>query len=93
MAKTEKPEAPAKAERKPRTILTGAERIAKMEAEVEALRKKEEAKADKVKAASIDKRAALVVKRNALNVQIAELNALIGDDIDVPPPLVEPSDS
>lgn len=70
--------AQAKAETK-RTVLTPEQRVAKLEAELAAARKKAEERANKAKDQARDKRTKLVEKRNALNVQIAELNEIIGD--------------
>lgn len=75
---TEK-KAMAKTEAK-RKMLTPAERVAKLEAELEAARKKAEAKANKAKTEATEKRAKLVEKRDALNAQIAELTKVIGDE-------------
>lgn len=74
--------APVKAEAKPkvkRTQLTTEQRIAKAEAELEAIKAKAAAKQTKAAEAAKAKRDALVTKRDALNVQIAELTATIGD--------------
>lgn len=83
-AKADKPEATkaeAKAEAKAtRKMLTPAERVAKLEAELAEARKKAEAKANKAKAEATEKRAKLVEKRDALNVEIAALTKVIGDE-------------
>lgn len=82
--KAEKPEAkttvvaPVKTEAK-RKMLTPAERVAKLEADLAEARKKAEAKDNKAKAEAKDKRAKLVEKRDALNAQITELDVIIGD--------------
>lgn len=75
---TEK-KAMAKAEAK-RKMLTPAERVAKLEAELKAAREKAEAKANKAKTEATEKRAKLIAKRDELNTQIDELTKVIGDD-------------
>lgn len=70
--------APAKTEAK-RKMLTPEQRVAKLEADLAAARKKAEAKTNKAKAEATEKRAKLVAKRDALNVQILELTETIGD--------------
>lgn len=75
--------APAKTEAK-RKMLTPEQRVAKLEADLAAARKKAEAKTNKAKAEARDKRAKLVAKRDALNAQIAELNEVIGDKAEIP---------
>lgn len=62
-----------------RKQLTPAERVAKAEAELAALRAKAEEKEAKVRTAAKEKRAKLVEKRDALNVQISDLDAIVGD--------------
>lgn len=74
--------AKAEANSKPKVTrkqLTPAERIARAEAELKALRAKADEKEAKAKAEARVKRDALVVKRDALNAQILELNLTIGD--------------
>lgn len=69
-----KPE--TKSEKK-RTVLTDAQRIAKLEADLKAAREKAEAKANKARTEASEKRAKLVAKRDELNKQIAELDKVI----------------
>lgn len=64
-----------------RKHLTPAERIAKAEADLAALRKKEEAKAAKATATKVADRDKLVAKRDELNVKIDKLNAEIGPEL------------
>lgn len=63
-----------------RRMLTPAEKVAKLEADLAAARKKAEERADKVINQAKEKRAKLVEKRDALNDQIRELTVVIGDD-------------
>lgn len=69
----------AKAEAK-RKMLTPAEKVAKLEADLAEARKKAEAKANKEKAEATEKRAKLRAKVDELSKQIAELDKVIGDD-------------
>lgn len=82
MGKENTPATPVKAEAKKteRKVLTPEQRVAKLEAELAAARKKAEDKANKQINEAKDKRAKLVEKRDALNVQILELTEIIGDD-------------
>lgn len=72
-AKKATPKAPAK-EKSTRKMLTPAERVAKIEADLAAARAKLTEKSDKERAALTDKRDKLVVKRDALNAEINEAN-------------------
>jgi hypothetical protein len=66
-----------------RKVLTPAERIAKAEADLAALKAKANEKEEKAKAAAREKRNDLLIKRGKLDEQIAELNATIGvDEVD-----------
>lgn len=67
--------AQSKPTEKKRTVLTDAERIAKLEADLAAARKKAEAKRNKARDAALEKRAKLVAKRDELNAQIARIDA------------------
>ena len=78
-AKDQATEAP-KRERK---VLTDAERIAKLEADLKAAREKAEAKSRKQAEALIEKRTALVAKRDEIQAKIDELNKVIGDQVEV----------
>lgn len=69
-----------------RKTLTTAERIAKAEADLAAIKAKAAAKEDKARDEAREKRAKLVVKRNALNEQIHAFDDVLGDDVDVPTP-------
>lgn len=79
MAKEKNPEP----EKKTRVVLTGAEKIAKMEAELAAAREKEQAKAQAKIAGAEDKVAALTKRRDEvqakLNAAVAELEQLKRD--------------
>jgi hypothetical protein len=70
----------AKAEAKQRKMLTPAERVAKLEAELAEARAKAEAKANKAKAEAKEKRAKLLAKVDDLSEQIIALDKIIGDD-------------
>lgn len=66
-----KPEAP----KKERKVLTQAERIAKLEADLAAARAKAAAKVDKARTDALERRAKLVTKRDEINAKIAEIDA------------------
>jgi hypothetical protein len=66
--------APAKAEKK-RTVLTDEQRVAKLEAELAAARKKAEERNTKARNTAWAQRVKLVAKRDALNEQIAAIDA------------------
>ena len=74
MGKNDKAAAPV-AEKKKRTVLTDAERLAKMEAELRAAREKAQTKAT-AKITKLEEQVkALVKKRDALNDQIGQLTS------------------
>lgn len=79
MGKNEKA-SEAKAETPKRKMLTPKERIAKLEADLAAARKKEQEKADKKANELKAKRAKLQERRDALSDQIKAITAEIGDE-------------
>lgn len=66
--------APKPAKKVTRKMLTPAERVAKIEADLAAARAKLTEKSDKERTVLSDKRDKLVAKRDALNVEINEAN-------------------
>lgn len=85
----EKAEAPAKAETKStepkRTVLTPEQRVARLEAELAAARKKAEDKANKHFTQLREKRAKLVARRDDLTKQIDAIDAELPDTKDEAP--------
>jgi len=75
-ATVETPALAKKAEPK-RKVLTAAERVAKLEAELEAARKKASDKAEKESAQLSDRRKVLVERRDLLNKQIEEIDVAL----------------
>lgn len=74
MAKQEKATA-AEAAKPKRTQLTPEQRVAKLEAELEAARKKAEERANKGRTKALERRAALVTRRDKLNEEIAAIDS------------------
>ena len=68
------------APKKERTVLTPQQRVAKLEAELEAARKKAEERENKARNTAWEKRAKLVAKRDELTKQIDAIDA------EFPPP-------
>lgn len=74
VAKTTTPK-PEKQDKPKRTVLTPAERVKKLEAELEAARKRAEERANAGRVKAQEKRAKLVAKRDELTKQIDAIDA------------------
>lgn len=83
---------PAKSDAPKRKQLTADERIAKLEADLQAARDKAAAKQAKERGSLEEKKQSLVERRNKLNEQIAEIDAKLGPDTDGFPDHVTASD-
>ena len=70
-----------------RKMLTPAEKVAKLEADLAAAREKAEAQANKKFTQLREQRAKLVEKRDALNSKIAEIDEQLPEDVE-PDPII-----
>lgn len=85
-------ESKPKSEKK-RTVLTDEQRIAKLEADLAAARKKAEERANKGRTKALERRASLVKRRDDLNQQIAAIDAEFPPDEDVETTVTRGEDS